>query len=70
VNQALVFVLIAVAGGLAALLALQSVAPHLGPAIALAVTAAVLLAGSMVKGNEGPSPTHSTLPAGESTAPF
>ncbi len=70
-NQALMFVLIAVAGGLASLLALQSVAPHLGPAIALGVTAVVLLVGSMIKGaEEGPMATHSTMPAGESSAPF
>ena len=68
-NHALVFVLIAVAGGLASLLALEPVAPHLGPAVALAVTAAALLGGSLLKDQHG-TEEQSTAPVDKSTSPL
>ncbi len=70
-NHALIFVLIAIAGGLASLLALQPVAPALGPAVALGITAAALIGGSLVKdkGAETP-PQSSTAPVTRSTLPM
>ena len=70
-NHALVFVLIAVAGGLASLLALEPVAPHLGPAVALAVTAAALLGGSLLKDHGSAHDSQaSTAPVDQSSAPL
>jgi hypothetical protein len=73
VNHALVFVLISIAGGLAALFALQPVAPALGPAVALGITAAALIGGALIKDRQGEGerqePPSSTAPVTHSTLP-
>jgi hypothetical protein len=67
VKHALVFVSIAIAGGLTTLLALRPVAPGVGPIVSLAVISVALLFGSFAREEAKAEDVHeaarrSTLP--------
>ncbi len=67
-NFAFVVVVIAAVSGLASDLALRAIAPHAGPALALALMAVALLGAAWVRGRR-PSPKPAPRPASESLTP-